>query len=307
MDNRPNLNLKQMRAIQWVARYSSFVAASVEMRMSQPGISRLIRSAEEELGVELFYRSTRQVLMTHAGLQVLPVIDRILAEFDLAAEELPQLRANHQGHVTVGCPVSIAHRLLAEVVAQYRRKHPEVTLEIREALKSEVINQIRFGVVDFGLASFMEADDDLAVEQLCELSYYVAAPRTHPFAGRKSVSLDELKGQPLVSLPPSSIIRRIFDEAAAKEGYSLKHEITVNSPISIFSLIENGAGVSIMNGASVRSYPSKDIVICRLCPPHITSSIFLVRLKGRMMNPAASSFMEDVARFFKETDLSAYS
>lgn len=295
----PNLSLKQMRAIQWVARYSSFMAASVEMRMSQPGISRLIRSAEEELGVELFHRSTRQVLMTHAGLQFLPVIDRILAEFDLAAGELPQLR-NHQGHVTVACPLSIAHRMLAEVVARYRRKNPEVTIEIREALKSEVINQIRFGVVDFGLASFMETDDDLAIDQLCDLSYYVVAPHTHAFAGRETVSLAELKGQPLISLPPSSIVRRIFDGAAAREGFGLKHAITVNSPVSIFSLVESGVGVAIVNGAGVRSHDSKTISASRLFPPRITSSISVVRLKNRMLSPAASSFLEDVSAFFRE-------
>lgn len=303
MVNPPNLNLKQMRAIQWVARYSSFMAASVEMRMSQPGISRLIRSAEEELGVELFHRSTRQVLMTHAGLQFLPVIDRILAEFDLAAGELPELR-NHQGHVTVGCPLSIAHRMLAEIIARHRRKYPDVTIEIREALKSEVISQIRFGVVDFGLASFMEADDDLAIQQLCELSYYVVAPHTHAFAGRDSVSLADLKGQPLISLPPSSIIRRIFDGAAAREGFGLKHVVTVNSPTSIFSLVESGVGVAIVNGASVRSHASEYICSSRLSCPCIKSIISVVKLKDRKLSPAAMSFLEFVNNFFHEQMLS---
>lgn len=299
MTPTPNLNVKQMRAIQTVARYSSFVAASVDMRMSQPGISRLIRSAESELGVELFHRNTRHVIMTPAGLQLLPVIDRMLAEFDLAASALSTLRTSHQGHVIVACPVSIASKMLAEIVTEYRVQHPEVTIEIREALRSEVVNQIRFGVVDFGLASFMEADEDLVIEALCDVAYYVVVPRSHRFAARESISLAELEGEPIISLPPTSIIRRIFDGAAAHEGFSLKHIITVNSPVSIFSLVETGAGVAIQNGASVRSHLSDKLSACLISTPRITSSISTVRLRSRLMSPVAQSFMQVVERFFR--------
>ncbi|WP_245413432.1 LysR family transcriptional regulator [Mangrovicella endophytica] len=288
-----------MRAVQAVARYSSFVAASVDMRMSQPGISRLIRSTEAELGVELFHRSTRQVVLTSAGLQFLPVIDRMLAEFDLAAGSLASLQQHHQGHVILACPVSIASKMLAEIVLRYRADHSDVTIEIREALREEVVNQIRFGVADFGLASFMEPDEDLAVEALCEVAYYVIVPRNHRFAERESVSLVELRGEPMVSLPPTSIIRRTFDAAAARGGFGLSHTITVNSPVSVFSLVEAGAGIAIQNGANVRSHLNEHVAALPLDSPRITSSIATFRLRSRMMSPVAASFMRVVEAFFR--------
>jgi LysR family carnitine catabolism transcriptional activator len=294
----PNLNLKQLRAIQTVARFSSFVAASVEMRMSQPGISRLISSAEAELGTELFHRNTRQVLMTPAGLQFLPTIDRILAEFDLAASALP--RSHHRGHVIVACPISIANKMLAEIVAGFRTQHAEVTVEIREALRSDVINWIRFGIVDFGLASFMDEEDDLAIEFLCDVSYYVIVPRNHPFAGRKSVEFAELSGQPMISLPPTSIVRQTFDGAAARAGFGLNHAVTVSSPTTIFSLVENGVGVAIQNGASVRSHANGQFFACRILEPSLTSRIAAVRLKSRLMSAPARSFLQAVEEFFRK-------
>ncbi|UHD43811.1 LysR family transcriptional regulator [Aureimonas altamirensis] len=295
----PNLSIKQMRAIQTVARYSSFVAASVDMRMSQPGISRLIRTAEEELGVALFHRSTRQVIMTSAGLQLLPVVDRMLAEFDLAARALSSMRSSHHGHVVVASPMSIASRMLAEIVTNFRRHHPEVTIEIREALRSEVVHQIRFGVVDFGLASFMEGDDDLIVDQLCDVAYHVVVPARHRFAARKQVALKELSGEPLVSLPPHSIIRQIFDGAAAREGFTLNHKVIVSSPVSIYGLVESGAGISIQNGASVRSHLNDHLAACPIDPPRLTSQIATVRMKSRLMSPGAESFMRVVSDFFR--------
>lgn len=294
----PNLSIKQMRAVQTVARYSSFVAASVDMRMSQPGISRLIRSAEEELGVDLFHRSTRQVVMTPAGLQLLPVLDRMLAEFDLATGALSSMRSAHQGHVIVASPVSIASKMLAEIVTTYRRQHPDVTIEIREALRADVLNQIRFGVVDFGLASFMEPDEDLIADALCEVGYYAVMPAGHRLAGRDRIGLAELKDEALISLPPTSIIRRIFDGAAAREGFGLMHSVIVNSPVSVFSLVESGVGVAIQNGASVRSHLNSNFWACPVDPPHIRSHIFSVRLRSRLVNPAAQSFMQTVSDFF---------
>lgn len=91
--------------------------------------------------------------------------------------------------VTMACPVSIASRMLAEIVMRCHTDHPETTIEIREALREEVVNQIRFGVVDFGLASFMDPDDDLIVEALCDVAYHVVLPTGHPLAEHGTVGL----------------------------------------------------------------------------------------------------------------------
>ena len=296
----PNLSTKQLRAVQTVARYSSFIAASVEMRMSQPGISRLIRSVEKELGVELFHRSTRQVLLTSEGLQFLPIVDRILSDFDLAADVLTSMQNAQRGHVIMACPVSIANRLLADIVSEYRRQQPHVILEIREGLRSAVIDQLRFGIVDFALASFMEPDDDLVIEPLCEVSYHVVFRPDHRFSAQESVSLAELRGEPMISLPPTSILRRIFDGAAAREGFGLNHVITVNSPSSIFGLVENGEGISIHNGACIVPRANESFSTRPIYPPRITSRIASVRLKSRPMSPAAQVFKSVVEDFFRQ-------
>lgn len=294
----PDLSSKQLRAVKTVAKYSSFIAASAELRMSQPGLSRVIRSVEEKLGFELFHRDTRNVTLTSAGAGFLPIIDRILCEFDIAAEALSSLRSETGGHVVVACPLSLANGLIAEIISDYRRQHPKVVIDIREALRGEVVNHIRSGLADFALASFMQSTDDLVVEELCETTYHVIVRKDHPFSALERVSLSELQDQPMISFPPTSVIRQIFDAAAAREGFRLNHLITVNTPQMIYELVQRGEGISIQSGASILCR-TDDLFSARpIDPPRITSRLATVYLRTRSLTPAARSFKHAVESHF---------
>jgi DNA-binding transcriptional LysR family regulator len=295
----PDLSSKQLRAVQTVAKYSSFIAASSELRMSQPGLSRVIRSVEEKLGIELFHRDTRNVRLTSAGAGFLPIIDRILSEFDLAAEALASLRDEKGGHVVVACPLSIANRMIAEIISEYRKRHPAVMIDIREALRGEVVNQIHSGAADFGLASFMQSNDDLVVEELCETTYHVIFRKDHPFSTQKTINLSALRGQPMISFPPTSVIRQIFDGAAAREGFRLNHLITVNTPDMIYELVQRGEGISIQSGASIRIRTDDFFSARPIDPPRITSRLSTIYLKSRALSPAALGFKRAIESHFR--------
>jgi DNA-binding transcriptional LysR family regulator len=295
----PDLSSKQLRAVQTVAKYSSFIAASAELRMSQPGLSRVIRTVEEKLGFQLFHRDTRNVTLTFAGAGFLPMIDRILCEFDFAAEALSSLRNETGGHVVVACPLSLANRLIAEIISDYRKQHPKVVIDIKEALRGDVVNQIHSGTADFGLASFMQSNDDFVVEELCETTYHVIFRKDHPFSAQKRVSLAALRDQPMISFPPTSVIRQIFDGAAAREGFRLNHHITVNTPQLIYELVQRGEGISIQSGASLICRTDDFFSARPIDPPGITSRLSTIYLKSRSLTPAALSFKRAIESHFR--------
>ncbi|WP_146198942.1 LysR family transcriptional regulator [Falsochrobactrum shanghaiense] len=299
-ENINNLSLKQLRAIQAVARYSSFLAAAVELRMSQPGISRLVRSVEESLGVRLFHRSTRHVLLTQEGLTFLPTIDRVLAEIDISVADLVSMRAEHTGRVIMACPLAIANRMLSGIIAPFRTHYPHVRLEIREALRSAVIQQVRHGTVDFALGSFMEASEDIQIEELCGISYRVVFPRSHRFAAMTEVSLSDMQDEPMVSLPSTSILRSLFDAAASRQGFRLRHMVTVNTIGSVFDLVENGQAIAIQSDLSISSHLSPRIESRPLVAPRLTSKLSMLLHKERMLSPAALELKQSVEFAFRE-------
>ena len=117
----PDVSARDLRAVVLVARYLSFIAAAAELHLSQPGLSRVIRKVEQELGVALFHRSTRQVALTAAGAQFVPVAERLLQDLAVGVEAVRDLANQTRGHVAIGCPMSVAQSNLIGIVLEYRR------------------------------------------------------------------------------------------------------------------------------------------------------------------------------------------
>lgn len=294
-----NLSSKQLRAIRAVARYSSFIAAAAEMQMSQPGLSRIIRSAEEELGVDLFLRTTRKVVLTPSGVELLPIVDLILRDFDIAAKTLTSLRDNEYGHVAIACPMSIANRALANVIADYRKRFPNVVIDVKEALQGDVVSQVRSGGVDLGIAIAVPSDGDLVVEDLCETTYHVIFRGDHPFLQRKMVPLTALAGEQMISLPPSSNLRWLVDNAATESGFKINHVITVNTYNTIFELVRRGEGVSILNSAGIAFHTDGYIFSRPISPPRLTARLATLYLRSRPMSPAAVGLKQIVENYLR--------
>jgi LysR family transcriptional regulator, carnitine catabolism transcriptional activator len=299
MNELPNFSSRQLQAVRAVARYSSFIAASAELNLSQPGLSRIIRSVEETLGVRLFHRSTRHVSLTHAGAEFLPFAERVLRELELATDALTSLREQVRGHVALACPMSIANRIMPSIVVAYRSQHPNVHLEIREGMQGAILSEINSGAIDFGLAIALDRKDDLVVDALCDTTFHVIFRADHPFSQRRSVGLSALRDQQLISLPSSSNLRWVFDGAAARAGFRLNHAITVNTYNTIFEFVRAGQGVAILTRVGADVPRDKELAVRPIDPPRLTAKLALMHLKARPLSPAAAGLKKLIKDHFK--------
>lgn len=295
----PNLSVRQLRAVAAVAKYSSFIAAASEMRLSQPGLSRMIRSAEDELGSPLFERSTRQISLTSAGAEFVPMVERILHDLELSAEAVRELGSQTRGHLAISCPMAFATNMLAGLITHYKRSNPNVILHIHEGIQSSTIGLIRSGQVDLGIGALSEPHDDLLSENLCSNCYHVVFHKDHRFARCKTIGLADLKGEPLISMPPSSNLRRTFDNAAANAGFRLNHTITLNTYSALAQFVRRGVGVTILASTSLPSDPL--LRSLPLEPGQFNGTLAIMRLKGRPTSAAASKFQDLVKRHFSES------
>ncbi len=292
----PNLSVRQLMAVTAVARYSSFIAAASELHLSQPGLSRMIRSAEEELGSTLFERTTRQVILTSAGAEFVPMAERLLHDLELSSNAIRELRDQARGHLAIACPMAFATNVLASLIIKYKRDNPNVVLHVQEGIQSNTIGLLRSGQVDFGIGALSEPHDDLLVEKLCRTCFHVVFPKDHRFARREKISLDDLRDEPLVSMPPSSNLRRIFDGAAANAGFRLNHTITVNTYSALAQFVRSGVGVTLLASTSLPDDPL--LSSHPVDPKQFNGTLAIMRLKRRPMSPAALGFQELVRQYF---------
>jgi DNA-binding transcriptional LysR family regulator len=298
LSQMPNLSVRQLMAIAAVAKYSSFIAAASELQLSQPGLSRMIRSAEEELGSALFERTTRQVSLTSAGAEFVPLAERILHDLELSSDAIRELRDQTRGHLALSCPMAFATNMLGALIIKYKRINPAVILHIHEGIQSNTIGLIRSGQVDFGIGALSEPHDDLLIETLCPTCYHVVFHKSHRFAQESKITLADLKGEPLVSMPPSSNMRRIFDGAAANAGFRLNHTITVNTYSALAQFVRSRVGVTILASTSL---PDDALLASHpIDAEDFSGTLAIMRLKGRPMSAAATGFQELVKRHFAE-------
>jgi DNA-binding transcriptional LysR family regulator len=294
----PNLSVRQLMAVASVAKYASFIAAASELQMSQPGLSRMIRSAEEELGSALFERTTRQVTLTSVGVEFVPLAERILHDLELSSNAIRELREQTRGHLSLSCPMAFATNMLAALIVKYKRVNPNVVLHIHEGIQSNTIGLIRSGQVDFGIGALSEPHDDLLVEPLCPTCFHVVFHKNHRFARRRKISLDDLRGEPLISIPPSSNLRRIFDGAAANAGFRLNYTITVNTYSALAQFVRSEVGVTILASTSLPD--DAQLASHPIDPEEFNGTLAIMRLKGRPMSAAARGFQELVKRHFAD-------
>lgn len=282
-----------------VARYFSFIGAAAELRLSQPGLSRIIRKVEQQIGVTLFHRTTRQVTLTAAGAQFVPFAERLLDDFANGIAAVRALEPGARGQVAVGCPMSVAQSSLVAIILEFRRRRPAVKISVREGLQSMIHEEVLNGVLDFGIGFIRLPIEDMLVEPLHDGSFHVAFHRDHRFASRRVVPLDALRDEVLVSMPPSANLRQIFDGAAASAGFRLNHAITVNTYSTVFELLRARAGIAILPDPGVPDADDPLLTSRPIDPPRVEARLSIIRLKSRVESPAARAFRELVLAHFR--------
>jgi LysR family transcriptional regulator of abg operon len=204
------LKTNALRDFLAVAERGSLRAASRQLQVAQPAMTRSIQELEKELGVALFERRAKGVVLTEMGQVFLRRAQAVRSEFERAKDEIDQLRGATHGHIRM-CLSSVAHMaLLPNALQPFRQRFPDVKLEVIDALLPRVEAELLGGTLDFYIGPIHdEIAGDLLVEKLFDNDRAVLARKGHPLAG--ATSLAQLAGAEWVT---TSVTHRVEDELA---------------------------------------------------------------------------------------------
>jgi DNA-binding transcriptional LysR family regulator len=230
-----------------VAEQLHFRRASQIIGTAQPTLSQQIAALEEHLGVQLFDRSQRSVRLTHAGAMFLKDARRLLADFAAASERAQQAEQAQHGTLSIAAINAPIFAYLPKVVARFRTRYPDVSLQISVMYGTEILEALRRRDVELAFARY-KPQDDLGGVILHRHPLRCVLPESHPAAYGDSVSLRSLKGERLV-IYPRSLIGEAFDQVIAFcHMYdffpeSIKEATGVES---LMGLIACGGGIGIL-------------------------------------------------------------
>jgi DNA-binding transcriptional LysR family regulator len=232
-----------------VAEELHFRRAAERLHLAQPAVSRQIRRLEDELGVQLFVRDQRKVILTEAGRIFLREARTILAQVELAQQQARRAQRGELGGLSVGySEFFIVNRLFPGVVHLYRERFPEVALQMHELLPAQHVEALLEDVIDVGVVWMPVAAEGLRVETLFEEPLMVALPADHPLSSNAQVALEDLAAEPFVLFPrwESPGYYDLIIGACQEAGLVPRVVLEANTMKGMASMVAEGIGVSFL-------------------------------------------------------------
>jgi LysR family transcriptional regulator, transcription activator of glutamate synthase operon len=285
-----------------LAEELSFTRAAAAEHIAQPALSQQIRRLEEEVGVGLVERTTRKVALTEAGELLAVRARRILAEIEIAREELEALRGVNVGHVTIGAIHTMGPIDLSLALAAFHEAHPGVALTVREQASEECAELLRADELDLAFLSVTERVEshELALHQLIAEELMVLLPSRHVLAGRSRVRMAELAQEEFISFRQGARLRELLFSAGRDAEFEPRVTLESNEAQRIRALVSRGLGVAILPRFDAL-VPTSDVVARPIVDPVLRRDITLAWRAGRRQSPATAAFLELALEMYGET------
>lgn len=181
-----------------VADHGSFTAAAKALHMAQPALSNQIHALEREFGVELFHRTARGAVPTAAGRALLPEARSLVARYGEAASLVKRVGRGEVGRLAIGLVPSAANGELPVFLRRFMAEFPELEITLTEQRPADLVEQLRAGALDVVVQYQPVLDDEMVNVRLADERLVLAVPAGHRLARRRTASVRDLNGEPLV-------------------------------------------------------------------------------------------------------------
>lgn len=246
------MNLRDLQYVVAVAEHRSFVRAAEQCFVSQPTLSAQIKKVEESLGVKLFERTNKRVMVTEIGEQVVASAHSVLGE----VERMKVLAANSQdplaGRLKLGAFPSLASYLFPETVLTIKRQLPGINLILVEEKTDILIELLERGEIDAAFLSLPLKEDFLVSRPLFEDPFKLAVLADHPLAGKKIITPSELRDKPLLLLDEGHCMRDQALQFCQWSGAEEQPEVRAASLETLRQMVIAGTGMTLMPDIAIR-------------------------------------------------------
>src|SRR5437763_7440907 len=216
------MDTKQLAAFCAVVERHSFSQAADQLGVTQPAVSLQIRSLEQRLGQQLLDRSGRRVEPTEAGLRLYRGAQRLLAlEQQVLTELGEEAEGELKGRLEIGASTGPGGSVLPVLLGEFQQLHPEVHIVLMVSDTHTVVDQVARRELELGVVGATGRQRGLSFEPFYRDEVVLAVPAGHKRAG-KSLTLEELKSEPLVLMQEGAGIRQMIDDELRHLGVRLR-------------------------------------------------------------------------------------
>ena len=264
------MKLQQLRYICEVARHNLNLSNAAEaLFTSQPGISKQIRSLEDELGVDIFVRhGKRLVAVTAPGKAILEIAQRVLKDVENLRQVGEEFTEEDNGHLTIATTHTQARYALPHVIQRFTKRYPGVRLSLRQGSPTQISELVTSGEADIAIATEAIAlYEDLVMLPCYEWNRCVLVPPGHPLLKAKKLTLQAMAAFPIITYDFAFTGRSKMNQAFADKGLTPNVVLTAIDADVIKTYVELGLGIGIV--AMMAYDPKRDTHLRAMDASHL--------------------------------------
>jgi DNA-binding transcriptional LysR family regulator len=290
------MDTRQLAAFCEVVDRKSFSQAAERLGVTQPAVSLQVRSLEKRLGIKLLDRSGRRVEPTEAGLRLYRAAQRMLSvEEQLLAEMTDSDLGELRGDLVLGASTGPGGTVVPVLLGEFQRQHPQLNVALSVSDTKRVIEQVAERELELGIVGAAPRHRGVVFEPFFRDEVVLVVPPGHPFAGKR-VSLDDLRGEPLILMQEGAGVRQVIEEELRHAGLrprDLDVRLELGLQESVKSAVAAGFGVTFISRYGVEAeLAAGTLASARVKGLEPAREISLVRPAGRSPTRAAEAFVE---------------
>lgn len=287
-----NITLRQLKAFLAVHQTGSFTKAAEKLHLTQSALSGLIKEFENNLGLKLFDRTTRQLEISENGKNLLPYITNVLNEMGSLIDEIESLKNLEKGRVRIAITQQLASTQFPAVIAKFIEKHPNIEVFITDSGVENIQQSVENSEVDFGIGPERTLTSGLDQEFLFSLPFHLVCLPSHPHAQKSFVSWQDINSSELITLSGSftELISQELLRSAVKTPLHARQEVNYMS--TALSMVKSGLGITLCLPYVNDWVKLNNLKMIPIKNPLIYRRFFLYFRKGRNHTPATEQFIK---------------
>lgn len=240
------MNLRDLKYLIALADTRHFGRAAAKAYVSQPTLSAQLKKLEEQLGVVLIERHTRQVTLTDVGQQIVERARRIIRETDDLVKLAESSRDPLAGVLKVAFIPTLGPYLLPRITQDMRRALPQAQIMLYEYQTEPMVAAVEDGTLDVGILALGVDVGNLDFKELGGERFFVALPNTHPLCEQTEISRDQLNGETLLLLEDGHCLRDQALEVCSRLDVHESDDFRATSLETLRQMVASGYGVTLL-------------------------------------------------------------
>jgi DNA-binding transcriptional LysR family regulator len=295
------VDLRQLRTFVTVAEQGTVSRAALQLHVAQPALSRQISDLENELGLKLFDRIRRRLVLTGEGEQLLEDCRTVLGAAHSLGERAQRLRRGETGILRVGATPQTIEGVFSTFLARYAKRRPDVQVRLTEAVGVGQLSMLERGEIQLcvslaGLTQSVKGYGEVIESfELSPIEFLAASPKWLEVGTSGEVDIGQLEAYPLLLMDTSFYVRTTFDAACRVAGVKRNIFVESRTPHALLALAEAGHGVAVVPSVLPTSrYKLRVARITHRRRP-LTESLVVLWDKRRALSPYARDFCDALA------------